>query len=137
MLVQFVSFAGPDGSPVIIGLTALDSTTVMVKWRPVPENLRNGIVTRYIISYTDEQKEKTEYKSIPAPGLEAIITSLRQKARYSFKIRAATSKGEGPLSGANVTETEGKDNDCDCCDLQVKLTWHFKISIPLDFVSQC
>ena len=120
MLVQFVSFAGPDGSPVIIGLTALDSTTVMVEWRPVPENLRNGIITRYIISYKDEENEKTEYKSIPAPALEAIITGLRQKVRYSFKIRAATSKGEGPFSGANVTETEGKDNDCVCCDLQVK-----------------
>ncbi|XP_074611679.1 receptor-type tyrosine-protein phosphatase F-like isoform X2 [Acropora palmata] len=96
----------PDGSPVITGLTALDSTTVMVEWRPVPENLRNGIITRYIISYKDEENEKTEYKSIPAPALEAIITGLRQRVRYSFKIRAATSKGEGPFSGANVTETE-------------------------------
>ena len=92
----------------------------MVSWRRVPVNLRNGVITRYIISYKDEENEKTEYKSIPAPALEAVITGLRQKVRYSFKIRAATSKGEGPFSGANVTETEGKDIDCVCCDLQVK-----------------
>ena len=109
----------------------------MVSWRRVPVNLRNGVITRYIISYKDEENEKTEYKSIPAPALEAVITGLRQKVRYSFKIRAATSKGEGPFSGANVTETEGKVSGCGCCDLQVKSTWHFIISIPLDFVSQC
>ncbi|XP_074611675.1 receptor-type tyrosine-protein phosphatase delta-like isoform X2 [Acropora palmata] len=98
----------PDGSPVITGLTALDSTTVMVEWRPVPVNRRNGIITRYIIWYLheDEEHKNARTKEINASALNATITGLRQKARYSFKIRAATSKGEGPLSGANVTETE-------------------------------
>jgi len=88
----------------------------MVSWRPVPVNLRNGIITRYIISYKDEENGKTGNKSILASALEAIITGLRQNTTYSFTIRAATSKGEGPFSGANVTETKGKDNDCDCSD---------------------
>ena len=88
----------------------------MVEWSPVPVKRRNGIITRYNISYKDEENEKTEYKHIPAPALEATITGLRQKARYSFKIRAATSKGEGNWSDPNKTETKGKDNDCDCSD---------------------
>ena len=91
----------------------------MVSWRPVPVNLRNGIITRYIIWYLhkDEENKNAKTKEINASALNATITGLRQKARYSFRIRAATSKGEGPLSGANVTETEGKGSDCDCCDL--------------------
>ena len=91
----------------------------MVSWRPVPVNLRNGIITRYIIWYLhkDEENKNAKTKEINASELNATITGLRQKARYSFKIQAATSKGKGPFSGANVTETEGKGSDCDCCDL--------------------
>ena len=88
----------------------------MVEWRPVSENLRNGIITRYIISYKDEENEKTEHKSILAPALEANITGLRQKTNYTFTIRAATSKGEGKWSDPRKTETKGKGNDCDCSD---------------------
>ncbi|XP_044163802.1 receptor-type tyrosine-protein phosphatase delta-like isoform X2 [Acropora millepora] len=98
----------PDGSPVITGLTALDSTTVMVSWKPVPENLTNGIITRYIIWYLhkDEENKNAKTKKINAPALNATITGLRQKARYSFEIQAATSEGLGPFSGANLTQTE-------------------------------
>ena len=67
----------------------------------------------------NDENEKPENKSIPAPALKTNITGLRQKARYLFKIRAATSKGEGPWGAANETETEGKGSDCVCCDLPV------------------
>ena len=117
----FFFFAEPEGSPLITGLEALDSTSIEVDWKPVPENRRNGIITGYNISYLymDEENEKPKYKGIPASASGTIITGLRQKARYSFKIQAATSKGEGPWSAANETETEGKGNDCVCCDLPV------------------
>ena len=117
----FFFFAEPEGSPLITGLKALNSTSIQVNWTPVLESLTNGIIIRYNISYSymGEENEKPEYKSIPAPAEWAIITGLRQKARYSFKIRAATSEGGGPFSNATVTETEGKGSDCVCCDLQV------------------
>ena len=99
----------------------LNSTTVLVEWKPVRENLTNGIIVHYTISYSyvDEENKTQEVKTkeIRASALNATITGLRQKARYSFTIQAATSKGEGPFSGAKVTQTEGEGNDCKCCDL--------------------
>ena len=42
-----------------------------------------------------------------APATETVIPGLRQKAKYSFKILAATSKGDGPYSNTTEEETEG------------------------------
>ena len=63
------------------------------------------------------ERRGTKTKDSPAPALKADITGLRQKSRYLFQIRTATSKGEGLVSGANETKTEGKGNDCDCSDI--------------------
>lgn len=64
----------------------------------------------------DEENERreTKTKDISAPAFKADMTGLRQKTRYLFQIRAATSKGEGLVSGANETKIEDKGNDCDC-----------------------
>ena len=42
-----------------------------------------------------------------APATETVITGLRQKVKYSFKILAATSKGDGPYSNTTEEETGG------------------------------
>ena len=76
----------------------LNSTSVLVKWEPVPENLRHGIIIRYTILYKDEEKESNKTTDVEAPASSAIISGLRQKAEYLFQIQAATSKGKGPLS---------------------------------------
>lgn len=67
----------------------------------------------------ESKAQEVKKKKINAPALNATITGLRQKARYSFEIQAATSEGLGPLSGANLTQTKGEGNDCDCCYLYV------------------
>ena len=86
---------------------ALSSTSIFVNWSRVDEDSRNGIITRYTIHYEDVAKENNRTVDIPAPATEKIITGLRQKAKYSFKILAATSKGDGPYSDTKEEETEG------------------------------
>ena len=86
---------------------ALNSTSILVRWSRVDEDSRNGIITRYTIHYEDVSKGKKRHVDILAPATETIITGLRQKAEYSFKILAATSKGDGPYSDTTKEETEG------------------------------
>ena len=48
--------------------------------------------------------------NITPPALETIITGLRQQAAYSFRILAATSKGDGPWSDVKENDTLGKSD---------------------------
>ena len=89
---------------------ALNSTSILVEWDRVPEEYRNGIITRYTIHYKDVAKKNESTVDTPAPASEITITALRQKALYSIRIRAATSKGDGPWSSATETETPRKCN---------------------------
>ena len=86
---------------------ALNSTSILVRWSRVDEDSRNGIITRYTVHYEDVEKQNERTVDILAPATETIITGLRQKARYLFKILAATSKGDGPYSNTTEEETEG------------------------------
>ena len=86
---------------------ALNSTSILVRWSRVDEDSRNGIITRYTVHYEDVENQNERTVDILAPATETIITGLRQKAKYSFKILAATSKGDGPYSNTTEEETEG------------------------------
>ncbi|XP_068677578.1 phosphatidylinositol phosphatase PTPRQ-like isoform X2 [Montipora foliosa] len=100
----------PSASPAITHVMALNSTSILVEWDRVPEEYRNGIITRYTIHYKDVAKKNESTVDTPAPASEITITALRQKALYSIRIRAATSKGDGPWSSATETETPRKCN---------------------------
>ena len=81
-----------------------------MKWSRVNEDSRNGIITRYTVHYEDVEKQDERTVDILAPATETIITGLKQKAKYLFKILAATSKGDGPYSNTTEEETEGNHN---------------------------
>ena len=103
----FYFFSEPSESPKILDVKALNSTSILVKWLGVNENSRNGIITRYTIHYEDVAKRDERTVDILAPATETVITGLRQNAMYSFKILAATSKGDGPYSDPVKKRTEG------------------------------
>ncbi|XP_068728189.1 receptor-type tyrosine-protein phosphatase epsilon-like [Montipora capricornis] len=95
----------PTEPPTITNVTALNSTSILVEWSPVPEGSRHGIITRYTIEYTDKVKGNNKTVNILASASETIITGLRQQAAYLFRILAATSKGDGPWSVAKKKDT--------------------------------
>ena len=97
----------PSKSPKFLEVRALNSTSILVRWSRVDEDSRNGIITRYTIHYEDMAKGSEGTVDILAPATKTIRTGLRQKAKYSFKILAATSKGDGPYSNTTEEETEG------------------------------
>ena len=87
-------------------MQVLNSTSVLVKWKPVPTKSTHGIIIEYIIHYKDVEKGKEDKMDVRPPALNAIVNGLRQKTGYSFKIQAATVKGSGPNSTARTVETE-------------------------------
>ena len=90
-------------------MQVLSSTTILVKWRRVPEKSRHGIIIHYTIHYKDVERNSSKTINVEAPALNATINGLRQKAEYSIQIQASTSKGSGPLSEPPVTaQTDGE-----------------------------
>ena len=87
----------------------LNSTSVLVKWERVSAEFRHGIITKYTIDYKDVERGENKTTNVTAPASSATINGLRQKAKYSFQIQAATSKGKGPFSTPPKTaETLGE-----------------------------
>ena len=83
----------------------LNSTSVEVEWQPVPEEFRNGIITKYVIFYTIEKETST--KEVPASLLKTVVNGLRQSATYSFRVQAATVEGASPVSSFQNATTKG------------------------------
>ena len=62
----------------------------------------------YAIVYKDEYTRKEKKYYSPASAVSIIVNGLRQSAEYSFRIFAATSKGNSPPSDVLMAKTEGK-----------------------------
>ena len=99
--------AVPSKAPVLTLVTVLNSTSVEVEWQPVPEEFRRGIITKYVILYTGE--ERRGKKEVPASLVKAVVNGLRQSTTYSFRVQAETVKGTGPASNLKNATTEGKE----------------------------
>ena len=99
--------AVPSKAPVLTPVKVLNSTSVEVEWQPVPEEFRHGIITKYVILYTGEERKGK--KEVPASLLKAVVNGLRQSFTYSFQVQAATVKGAGPASNLKNATTEGKE----------------------------
>lgn len=89
-------------------MTALDTTSVLLKWEPVPRASQNGIIRNYIIHFKDVENKGNGSVTVKAPAVNATVNGLRQKAEYRFWIAAATSVGYGPSSDPITATTKGK-----------------------------
>ena len=84
----------------------LNSTTILVEWEPLDNHYVHGILTKYVIRYSDGKK--TSEKTVARSRLEAVVNGLRQSTTYSFRVLAATVKGNGPPSEPKSATTKGK-----------------------------
>ena len=112
-MLKLLYVAEPSKAPVLIAVTVLSSTSIEVEWEPVSRELIHGIITKYVILYTDEND--TREKGVPASARRAVVNGLRHSTVYSFQILAATVKGNGPPSAPKSAVTKGeviKDKEC-------------------------
>ncbi|XP_028258139.1 immunoglobulin superfamily DCC subclass member 4 [Parambassis ranga] len=89
----------PSTPPEELQLSALDSSSVLVHWRPPLEP--NGIITSYRILYSGNLSEP-EYlwRNVSQDGsiTSTEVHGLSSGTRYYFKLGASTEVGPGPYS---------------------------------------
>uniref|UniRef100_A0A3B3U909 Immunoglobulin superfamily DCC subclass member 4 n=1 Tax=Poecilia latipinna TaxID=48699 RepID=A0A3B3U909_9TELE len=89
----------PSTPPEELQLRALNSSSVLVSWRPPLEP--NGIIVSYRILYTVNLSEpEDEWRNLSEDGgiFSVEVRGLSGGTRYFFKVGASTKVGSGPFS---------------------------------------
>ncbi|KAM4596581.1 immunoglobulin superfamily DCC subclass member 4 [Fundulus diaphanus] len=89
----------PSTPPEELQLSALDSSSVLVSWRPPLEP--NGLVISYRILYTVNLSEpEHQWRNLSEDGgiFSAEVHGLSGGTQYFFKVGASTKVGPGPFS---------------------------------------
>ncbi|KAM9410495.1 immunoglobulin superfamily DCC subclass member 4 [Pholidichthys leucotaenia] len=104
----------PSTPPEELQLRALDSSSVLVSWRPPLEP--NGIIISYRILYSSNRSEPEQlWKNLTQDG---GITGVKVKGlfggtRYFFKLGASTELGPGPYSPVKDVHTPLQEYELD------------------------
>ena len=105
------TFLAPSAPPENVTAYNLSSTSVMVTWFPVPDDMLNGILQSYRVVYREAFSVNSAQLEIEVANtsLSVIITSLKKFTVYSVWVKAVT-VAEGPSSAVvNVsTDEDGK-----------------------------
>ena len=111
-MLIFLYVSVPSKAPVLTVVTVLSSTSIQLEWEPVPQEFRHGIITKYVIRFTDKKETRTKdvlVSSLKDPKKpKAVVNGLRQSTTYSLQVLAATVKGNGTLSDPKSGTTEGE-----------------------------
>ena len=84
---------------------ALTSTSIAVTWDDPPQPDQNGVITSYILNYTNLNRTESFSES----GIvirNFTVTGLEKYELYGFSVAAVTQPGIGPFSAPESTFTE-------------------------------
>lgn len=110
------------GEPRRLRLEAINSTSVLVAWRPPAEAKRRGVIRGYRVVYapaTDRSSPVLEASSstgtaahvldVADPGTwQAAVTGLLASTMYQFQVAAVGRKGIGERSRPRRVVTKGQ-----------------------------
>lgn len=106
--VRCRTLEGYPSQPMRLRATLKEHTAVTLNWEPPAK--ANGVINRYIISYTDKS-QKWNNTSVNGSTTAFDVKGLKNNTEYIFQVKAVTSAGEGPFADAWVkTEPEGNSN---------------------------
>jgi len=104
MCFFFCIYAEPGGPPQEVSVTKIDIASYRVTWKPVRDDMRNGIITKYQIRLTFVKQRTTVFSnqtfvnvSSQAP-LQYVFHDLRPCSQYTVDVRGFTKIGAGPYS---------------------------------------
>lgn len=86
----------PSGSPVMIDIEAINSSSLRLTWEEPPAEQQNGVIISHSISVTVLETE--ERLSFTVAGTRFELHNLHPFYTYSATIAAATVNGTGPYS---------------------------------------
>ncbi len=101
----------PSNVPQNISTDSLSSTSIRVRWDPVPAIDQNGDITLYEVRYdpleTFNGQITTGYENTTDGSvLEITLESLQEYVEYNISVRAYTIVGAGPFSDGIVQRTD-------------------------------
>ena len=85
----------------------ISSTSIQLQWYKVLSDHQNGVILRYRIYYRPFDSNGTwNTTDVQENGtLLCIVDKLKMFTKYSFRISAFTSKGEGNVSESSIVST--------------------------------
>ncbi|XP_068752557.1 protein sidekick-1-like isoform X3 [Montipora capricornis] len=85
----------PSKPPEIAEPEVLDSISVRLHWRPIPNEFHNGIIRGYRISYERLVNGTKQEKTTVPPARTVMLLNLDKATKYHGKILAYTNAGDG------------------------------------------
>ncbi|XP_019849305.1 PREDICTED: protein sidekick-2-like [Amphimedon queenslandica] len=86
----------PTGPPLNITLVSATNTSLSLSWSPPLEQLRNGPIASYSISYYSNTTHNTV--NVVSKGTSVTLFNLLPSSGYIIRVQASTDIGDGPWS---------------------------------------
>uniref|UniRef100_A0A2K6UR91 Neural cell adhesion molecule L1 n=1 Tax=Saimiri boliviensis boliviensis TaxID=39432 RepID=A0A2K6UR91_SAIBB len=105
----------PQAVPELEGIEILNSSAVLVKWRPVDLAQVKGHLRGYNVTYWREGSQRKHSKRhthrdhvvVPANTTSVILSGLRPYSSYHLEVQAFNGRGLGPASEFTFSTPEG------------------------------
>ncbi|XP_031768758.1 tyrosine-protein phosphatase Lar isoform X4 [Galleria mellonella] len=102
------------GEPQDVKVSAINSTSIHVTWKPPQEKEKNGIIRGYHVHVQEIREEGKNFLNDPMrfnvmdeTTLELNISGLQPDTRYNVQVAALTRKGDGDRSTPVSVKTPG------------------------------
>lgn len=99
----------PTSSPTFIEAKNISSTSLHLKWSPVPSSdLHDLSLSGYVIFYRENSSQYTgnQLKSVRPQETSTTIDGLKKFTAYSLRIAASTANGNGLPSDPITVKTD-------------------------------
>lgn len=98
----------PSLVPSSVIAQAMNSSSVLVSWGPVPSDGRHGIITGYSVFYTRQDASPPDWKEQTCNNMSwCEITDLDMYTRYYINVTGMTVKGFGPPAVVEALTQKG------------------------------
>lgn len=102
--VLFVT--APDEAPNITNVNSPTSTSLMISWTAPSVDKQNGLLTEYMILYTnDVELPMSEWQMDSTLDTSITLTGLRIFTNYIVSVAATTIAGVGPYDAPVQVQT--------------------------------
>uniref|UniRef100_A0A671RAK0 Protein sidekick-2-like n=1 Tax=Sinocyclocheilus anshuiensis TaxID=1608454 RepID=A0A671RAK0_9TELE len=92
----------PDKAPTILSVTPHTTTSVLVRWKPPPDEEINGILLGFRVRYRELRYDRLRsftVRTVNSPSANwAELTDLNKHKRYEIRLSVYNAVGEGPTS---------------------------------------
>ena len=107
VITNNILYTVPDGPPSSVTLSSPTSTSIAVSWQLPDPPVRNGIITKYQLNYTEVSAQPLSWTTVLLDGdTSYVIEDLKIFTRYYVSVSAGTIiDGYGPFSDPMVAKT--------------------------------